>query len=120
MNSKEIANFRQLGDMILPRLLDANYLRNIDDYGDYALLTYNLAEPVPIQTALDDMEDNMDLNVLYHVEVISAAKLQRIVDTSNDTRDYTGNRTGLMPVVCPSHMSKSIWSVDNRGEEIPS
>ena len=73
MNSKEIANFRQLGDMILPRLLDANYLRNIDDYGDYALLTYNLAEPVPIQTALDDMEDNMDLNVLYHVEVISAA-----------------------------------------------
>ena len=73
MNSKEIANFRQLGDMMLPRLLDANFLRNIDDYGDYALLTYNLAEPVPIQTALDDMEDNMDLNVLYHVEVISAA-----------------------------------------------
>ena len=72
MNSKEIANFRQLGDMILPRLLDANYLRNIDDYGDYALLTYHLAEPVPIQSALDDMEDNMDLNVLYHAEVISA------------------------------------------------
>ena len=73
MNSKEIANFRQLGDMMLPRLLDANFLRNIDDYGDYALLTYHLAEPVPIQSALDDMEDNMDLNVLYHVEVISAA-----------------------------------------------
>ena len=54
MNSKEIANFRQLGDMILPRLLDANYLRSIDDYGDYALLTYHLAEPVPIQSALDD------------------------------------------------------------------
>ena len=52
MNSKEIANFRQLGDMMLPGLLDANFLRNIDDYGDYALLTYNLAEPVPIQTAL--------------------------------------------------------------------
>ena len=27
MNSKEIANFRQLGDMMLPRLLDANFLR---------------------------------------------------------------------------------------------
>ena len=74
MNSKEIANFRQLGDMMLPRLLDANFLRNIDDYGDYALLTYNLADPVPIQTALDDMEDNMDLNVLYHVETFSATK----------------------------------------------
>ncbi len=34
MNSKEIANFRQLGDMMLPRLLDANFIRNIDDYGD--------------------------------------------------------------------------------------
>ena len=72
MNSKEIANFRQLGDLMLPRLLDANYLKNIDDYGDYALLTYQLADPVPIQSALDDMEDNMDLNVLYHAEVISA------------------------------------------------
>jgi hypothetical protein len=74
MNSKEIANFRQLGDMMLPRLLDANFLRNIDDYGDYALLTYHLAEPVPIQSALDDMEDNMDLNILYHVESFSATK----------------------------------------------
>jgi len=72
MNSKEIANFRRLGDMILPSPLSADNLRHIDDYGDYALLTYTLAEPVPVRSALDDMEDNMDLNVLYHVEMVSA------------------------------------------------
>ena len=57
---------------MLPRLIDANQLESIDDYGDYAILAYNLAKPIPIKDALDDMEDNMDLNILYHVESFGA------------------------------------------------
>ena len=58
MRSKEIDNFRELGPSLLPRLINADQLRSIDDYGDYALLTYGLAEPVPVSSALDDMEDS--------------------------------------------------------------
>ncbi|MBO4917264.1 MAG: hypothetical protein J5374_05240 [Bacteroidales bacterium] len=74
MNHQQIDMFRTLGPTILPRLIDAGCLDCIDDYGDYAILTYNLAKPLPIKEALDDMEDNMDLNVLYHVETFSATK----------------------------------------------
>ena len=68
MTGQQIDIFRTIGPTMLPRLIDADQLETIDDYGDYAILTYNLAKPVPIKEALDDMEDNMDLNILYHVE----------------------------------------------------
>ena len=71
MTAQQIDIFRTIGPTMLPRLIDANELESIDDYGDYAILTYNLAKPVPIKDALDDMEDNMDLNILYHVESFS-------------------------------------------------
>ncbi len=74
MNHQQIDMFRTLGPTMLPRLINADCLDCVDDYGDYAILTYDLAEPVPIREALDDMEDNMDLNVLYHVETFSATK----------------------------------------------
>lgn len=74
MTAQQIDIFRTIGPTMLPRLIDANELESIDDYGDYAILTYNLAKPVPIKEALDDMEDNMDLNILYHVESFSATK----------------------------------------------
>lgn len=72
MRHQEIDNFRALGPLMLPRLIDAGHLESIDDFGDYALLTYSLKDPIPISAALDDMEDNMDLNILYHVDVLSA------------------------------------------------
>ena len=74
MTAQQIDIFRTIGPTMLPRLIDADQLESIDDYGDYAILTYNLAKPVPIKDALDDMEDNMDLNILYHVESFSTTK----------------------------------------------
>lgn len=74
MTAQQIDIFRTIGPTMLPRLIDADQLESIDDYGDYAILTYNLAKPVPIKDALDDMEDNMDLNILYHVESFCATK----------------------------------------------
>ncbi len=74
MNHHQIDIFRTLGPMMLPRLIDANRLDSIDDYGDYALLTYTLEKPVPIAAALDDMEDNMELNVLYHIATFAGTR----------------------------------------------
>ena len=74
MTHQQIDIFRTLGPTMLPRLIDPDNLDSIDDYGDYALLTYNLPKPIPISEALDDMEDNMDMNVLYHVESFATTK----------------------------------------------
>ena len=74
MNHQQIDMFRAFGPTLLPRLIDADHLDGMEDYGDCAILTYTLAKPLPIREALDDMEDNMDLNVLYHIETFSATK----------------------------------------------
>ena len=74
MTSQQIDIFRTIGPTMLPRLINADNLESNDDYGDYAILTYGLTKQVPIKQALDDMEDNMDLNVLYHVDSFSATK----------------------------------------------
>ena len=63
MTHQQIDIFRTLGPTMLPKLIDPDNLDSIDDYGDYALLTYNLPNPIPISEAMDDMEDNMDMNV---------------------------------------------------------
>ena len=42
MTAQQIDIFRTIGPTMLPRLIDANELESIDDYGDYAILTYNL------------------------------------------------------------------------------
>ena len=67
MTHHQIDIFRTLGPTMLPRLISADNLDGIDDYGDYAILSYTLVDPIPIGEALNDMEDNMDLNVLYHI-----------------------------------------------------
>ena len=74
MTSQQIDIFRTIGPTMLPRLINADNLESIDDYGDYAILTYGLIQPIPIKEALDDMEDNMDLNVLYHVDSFCTTK----------------------------------------------
>jgi len=43
-------------------------LDTIDDYGDYAMLSYNLAEPKAMESVMNDFEDNMEMNILYYVE----------------------------------------------------
>ena len=67
MNHFEIDRFRSLTPMQLPGLISPERLESIEDYGDYALLTYSLEPPVPVREMLNRMEDGMNLNVLYHV-----------------------------------------------------
>lgn len=72
MIHETIDNFRTLAPLQLPGLCDPDRLDNISDYGDYAMLTYLLAEPLPMETVMDDFEDNMELRILYHVDTIGA------------------------------------------------
>ena len=73
MNHFEIDRFRSLTPMQLPGLISPERLESIEDYGDYALLTYSLETPVPVGGMLNRMEDGMNLSILYHVLTSSAA-----------------------------------------------
>ena len=44
-----------------------------DDYDDYALLTFSLESPMSMDEVLECLEDQTELNILYHVSGIGAA-----------------------------------------------
>ncbi len=67
MTNQTILTFKTLAPLLLPELINLNYLESIEDYDDYALLTFNLAKPVYIETILDQFEDQMELSILYHM-----------------------------------------------------
>lgn len=67
MLQQEIQNLRSLGPLLLPGIIDFGRLDDVEDYDDYALLTFSLAQPMAIEDVLDDMEDQMELNVLYYM-----------------------------------------------------
>lgn len=67
MIPQEIEKFRLLAPMQIPELIDPEHLDSVDDYGDYALLTYSLGNPMPMERVMNAMEDRMHLSILYHV-----------------------------------------------------
>ena len=67
MLPQEIEKFRLLAPMQIPELIDPEHLDSVDDYGDYALLTYSLGNPMPMERVMNAMEDRMHLSILYHV-----------------------------------------------------
>ena len=64
---KEIDSFHALAPLLLPELVSTDRLEGIDEYEDYAMLTYRLAKPLGITRVMDDMEDHMGLNILYYI-----------------------------------------------------
>ncbi len=69
----EIEKFRLLAPMQIPELFNPDRLDSVDDYGDYALISYSLGTPMPMEKVLDRMEDGMNLSILYHVLTSTAA-----------------------------------------------
>lgn len=67
MTNTAIENFRSLAPLLLPELIDLNRLEAIDDYDDYALMTFSLAEPMSLEDVMDSLEDQMELTILYHM-----------------------------------------------------
>lgn len=67
MTRNAIDNFRSLAPLLLPELIDLNRLESIDDYDDFAMMTFTLAEPMSIEEVMDCLEDQMELTILYHM-----------------------------------------------------
>ena len=74
MTQSAIRTFRLLAPLLMPDLIDLNYLESIDDYDDYALLTFELASPMSIEDVMDSLEDQMELNILYHTKASDATE----------------------------------------------
>ena len=73
MIPQEIEKFRLLAPMQIPELFNPDRLESVDDYGDYALLSYSLGTPMLMEKVLDRMEDRMNMNILYHAMTSTAA-----------------------------------------------
>ena len=52
MIPQEIEKFRLLAPMQIPELFNPDRLDSVDDYGDYALLSYSLGTPMPMEKVL--------------------------------------------------------------------
>ena len=90
MITQEIEKFRLLAPMQIPELFNPDRLDSVDDYGDYALLSYSLGTPMPMEKVLDRMEDGMNLCILYHVLTSSAA------NAGEHSCGYTSPMNGTM------------------------
>ena len=73
MNKTAIDRFCRMASLELPDLIDEKHLESADDYDDYALLTFSLESPMSMEEVLDCLEDQSELNILYHVSGIGAA-----------------------------------------------
>ena len=62
-----IDSFQTLAPLLIPELVSPGLLEGIAEYDDYVLLFYNLAYPLDLERVMDDFEDHMHLNILYHM-----------------------------------------------------
>ena len=67
MTNTAIENFRSLAPLLLPELNDLNRLEAIDDYDDYALMTFSLAEPMSLEDVMV-CKKAIFLDTLYYPE----------------------------------------------------
>ena len=61
--------FQSVAPLLIPELVSPSRLEGIAEYDDYTLLHYTLAEPLGIERVMDDFEDHMNLNILYHARM---------------------------------------------------
>ena len=61
--------FQSVAPLLIPELVSPSRLEGIAEYDDYTLLHYTLAEPLDIERVMDDFEDHMNLNILYHARM---------------------------------------------------
>lgn len=62
-----VEQFKMLATLQMPALVNPSLLADSEVEEDYVLLTYRLPEPMPIDELIDEMEDQMELVLLYHM-----------------------------------------------------
>lgn len=67
MLEEAIYKFKTNVPNLLPDLIDNFWLGDIKAYEDYAVLPYEVHNPVPIDRVISMFDDNADLAILYHL-----------------------------------------------------
>lgn len=67
MDNPQIDRFIQNFNLKMPRLLLHGYFDGAEIYEETAVLEYHLADPIPMNEFVDELDDQMELILLYHV-----------------------------------------------------
>lgn len=62
-----VEQFKMLATLQMPSLVKPSMMVSSELEDDYTLLTYKLPNPMPIDELIDEMEDQMELILLYHM-----------------------------------------------------
>ena len=66
MQKEQIDRFVTLASLQMPALVSQSLFQGAEVYEDYALLTFRLPKVYPIEELIDELEDQMELELLYH------------------------------------------------------
>ena len=66
MLEEAIYKFKVSGPTIMPTLFDNYYLKETQEYNGYAILTYEVSQPVPIEDVLNIMDGDAYMRILYY------------------------------------------------------
>lgn len=65
MLQEEISRFKTIVSLLLPELIQNGYADKPTIYEEYAILSYDVQDPVPLDDVMDMLEDNAGLAILY-------------------------------------------------------
>ena len=68
MLEEAIYKFKVSGPTIMPTLFDNYYLKETQEYNGYAILTYEVSHPVPIEDVLNIMDGDAYMRILYYTQ----------------------------------------------------
>lgn len=66
MQKEQIDRFITLASLEMPALVSQPLFQGAEMYEDYALLTFGLPKTYPIEELIDELEDQVELVLLYH------------------------------------------------------
>lgn len=66
MQKEQIDRFITLASLEMPTLIAEHFFQGAEIYEDYALLTFGLPKAYPMEELIDELEDQMELVLLYH------------------------------------------------------
>ena len=66
MIKEEVTKFMALAPLMLPKLIGSNGPDETDITDDSAILFFSLEESLPIGLVMDDLDDGMELSLLFH------------------------------------------------------
>lgn len=66
MIKEEVTKFMALAPLMLPKLIGSNGPDETDITDDSAILFFSLEENLPIGLVMDDLDDGMELSLLFH------------------------------------------------------